>query len=136
MVHRSQQRLLSLLAMYRTAATERLEALEAVSVDRDAWETRYRQLATEHATVAQSPLPHYRHQRITDLERTLLEKEQVIRELHAAAELRREKLEEIDRVLQQERAEREKERQAAVGHTAGPSGSDPICAEQMPGEKG
>lgn len=99
MVHRSQQRLLSLVEMYRTAARERLKALEAVSADRDAWEARYRQLIVEYESVSHNALL---------LQRTLQEKENIIQALHAEAELRREKLEEIDRVLQQERAQRVK----------------------------
>lgn|GEM_PF-6539326 len=57
-------------------------------------------------------------QRTIELERALEEKESVIRELHAEAELRREKLEEIDRALQRERAEWAKERQASSGQTS------------------
>ena len=50
--------------------------------------------------------------RTIELKRALEEKEKVIRELHSEAELRREKLEELDRTLTQARAAWGKERHA------------------------
>lgn len=111
-VRRGQQALLSLVQMYRTAAIERLEALEAVTTDRDAWEARYRQLRMAYEAASQSSLMQSHIQRTIDLERALTEKEQVIQELHAEAERRREALEEIDQALRRERAERAKESEA------------------------
>jgi lipopolysaccharide transport system ATP-binding protein len=76
-------------------AERRREALEAVTADRDAWEARYRQLATEHEAMSQSPLPQSHIQRTIELERALEEKERIIQTLHAEAERRREVLEAV-----------------------------------------
>lgn len=94
-----------------TEAERRREALEVVTTDRDAWETRYRQLTAASAAPQTHQLQLY-IQRISHLERALEEKEKVIQDLHAEAERRREALEEIDRTLRRERAERAKEPEA------------------------
>jgi hypothetical protein len=108
----------SVIRELHAEADRRREALEAVTADRDAWEARYRQLATEHEAVPQSPLLPSHIQRTIELERTLEEKEKAILALYAEAELRREKLDEIDRALQHERAEWAKERQVLSRETS------------------